>query len=105
MYVLFSEAKNNGDKATPETQGQTTSTSKVTNASSLSNNPFLPMHVRQRLQQDASNKHSNQDTSVNASYTKQLVDQLVAHHLPTIEQELRRKLLDVVKQHNDIVKK
>jgi len=61
------------------------------------------------LQRDANNdnNHPNEQglTSVNTSYTKQLVDQLVAHHLPKIEQELRRKLLEVAKHHNDIIKK
>lgn len=87
----------------------TTTETKTPNATSLSNNPFLPAHVRQRLQRDANNEQSNEVNNshvrVDTSYTQQLVDQLVAHHLPKIEQELRRKLLDVVKQHNDIVKK
>lgn len=87
----------------------TTTETKTPNATSLSNNPFLPAHVRQRLQRDANNEQSNEVNNshvrVDTSYTQQLVDQLVAHHLPKIEQELRRKLLDVVKQHNDIIKK
>ena len=87
----------------------TTTKTKTPNATSLSNNPFLPAHVRQRLQRDANNEQNNEINNshvrVDTSYTQQLVDQLVAHHLPKIEQELRRKLLDVVKQHNDIIKK
>jgi hypothetical protein len=87
----------------------TTTETKTPNATSLSNNPFLPAHVRQRLQRDANNEQNNEINNshvrVDTSYTQQLVDQLVAHHLPKIEQELRRKLLDVAKQHNDIIKK
>jgi hypothetical protein len=89
-----------------------TSTAKTANTSSLSNNPFLPAHVRLRLQRDANNQqqHNSDDDKksiaiVDASYTQRLVDQLVAHHLPKIEQELRRKLVQVVHSHNDIIKK
>lgn len=123
---LFLDAKMTEAKATSKIQSHTASTnteptnttstnttstnkeaeSKPTDANSLSNNPFLPAHVRQRLQRDANNHPDEQAlTSVNTSYTKQLVDQLVAHHLPKIEQELRRKLLEVAKHHNDIIKK
>jgi hypothetical protein len=95
--------------AVPEKESGTTGIAKSTNTSSLSNNPFLPAHVRQRLQRDANNEQSSDDekrvVTVNASYTQHLVDQLVAHHLPKIEQELRRKLLEVVKNHNDTIKK
>jgi hypothetical protein len=94
--------------AVHEKDSNTASTAKSTNTSSLSNNPFLPAHVRQRLQRDANNEQDNDDkplATVNSSYTQQLVDQLVAHHLPKIEQELRHKLLEVVKNHNDTIKK
>ena len=94
--------------AVPEEDSEATSITKSTNTSSLSNNPFLPAHVRQRLQRDANNEQDNDDkplATVNSSYTQQLVDQLVAHHLPKIEQELRRKLLEVVQNHNDTIKK
>lgn len=82
---------------------------------SLSQNPFLPPHVRQRFEkasqetrtetQNSTTKSSAQGAVVNASYTERLVDQLVAHHLPKIEAELRKKLLAVVKLHNERLKK
>lgn len=73
-------------------------------SSSLAHNPFLPEHVRQRLQ-NASTADEQLTTpsplpTVDASYTQQLIDQLVAHHLPKIEAELRQKLATVVAQHN-----
>jgi hypothetical protein len=83
---------------------------------SLSKNPFLPPHVRQRFEKsleeskpepskDELLKHAAKKAEVNASYTERLVDQLVAHHLPKIEAELRSKLLAIVKQHNERLKK
>jgi hypothetical protein len=93
---------------TAETNSNSTVAVKTANTTSLSTNPFLPAHVRQRLQQDANNEQRNDNekpkATVNASYTQRLVDQLVAHHLPKIEQELRRKLVEVVNNHNSILK-
>jgi hypothetical protein len=93
-------------------------------ASSLSENPFLPAHVRQRLKNQSvaytaaeNNIQSVMDSHIdkhadeqelptkNASYTQQLIDQLVAHHLPKIEAELRQKLIVVVKNYNDQLQK
>ncbi|MGS2717092.1 hypothetical protein ACVBE9_02890 [Eionea flava] len=76
----------------------------------LADNPFLPAHVRQRLQAASSNNEQAATepqplATVDASYSQQLVDQLVAHHLPKIEAELRQKLLDVIQQHNQHVEK
>jgi hypothetical protein len=85
-------------------------------ASSLAENPFLPAHLRQRLNNQHAAESSDQDDilnnmdepadeqrlpTANASYTQRLIDQLVSHHLPKIEAELRRKLVEVVKNHND----
>jgi hypothetical protein len=44
---------------TPNSNNNTTSTNRASSANSLSNNPFLPAHVRQRLQRDANNEQSN----------------------------------------------
>lgn len=72
----------------------------------LADNPFLPAHVRQRLQGDEqATTESPPLTTVDASYSQQLVDQLVAHHLPKIEAELRQKLMDVIQQHNQHIEK
>jgi hypothetical protein len=102
-------AGNNASTASDAVNNSAPIETKTLNATSLSNNPFLPAHVRQRLQRDANNEQSNENDErharVDSSYTQQLVNQLVAHHLPKIEQELRRKLLDVVKHHNDTIKK
>lgn len=88
-------------------QQQTTNNLK---AVSLAQNPFLPKHVRERLQNNLYNESGNTNSTptpnkVNGSYTQRLVDELVAHHLPRIEAELRLKLFDVVKNHNDLIKK
>jgi hypothetical protein len=85
---------------------------------SLSNNPFLPPHVRERFKEaEVQAEHKKQlidepktqtispEAIINASYTERLIDQLVAHHLPKIEAELRLKLLAVVKMHNEKLKK
>lgn len=83
---------------------------------SLSKNPFLPPHVRERFKEtDLTPKVTEEkpttkektppDIIINASYTERLIDQLVAHHLPKIEAELRTKLLAVVKLHNERLKK
>lgn len=76
--------------------------------SSLSKNPFLPPHVRQRFEQATTDEavpeqeiKSPDENIINASYTERLIDQLVAHHMPKIEEELRTKLRSVVKMHND----
>jgi hypothetical protein len=82
---------------------------------SLSQNPFLPAHVRQRfgsatkeaapISEDIKPPPNTNEASINNSYTERLVDQLVAHHLPKIEAELRERLLAVVKLHNERLKK
>lgn len=77
---------------------------------SLSKNPFLPPHVRQRFEgesetSEATSNTLKEPTPIDASYTERLVDQLVAHHLPKIEAELRKKLLAVIKLHNERIKK
>jgi hypothetical protein len=82
---------------------------------SLSQNPFLPAHVRQRFgaatkavaptNEDTKPPSNANEATVNTSYTERLVDQLVAHHLPKIEAELRERLLAVVKLHNERLKK
>ena len=89
-------------------------------ASSLPENPFLPAHLRQRLNNQHAAESSAQNdilnnmnesadeqrlSTANASYTQRLIDQLVSHHLPKIEAELRRKLVAVVKNHNDQLQK
>jgi len=69
-----------------------------------SENPFLPKHMKERLEKEkslyqqeidaaspiASVKTAN--TSLNEEQYKHIVDELVAQYLPQIEQDLRRKL-------------
>jgi hypothetical protein len=99
-------------------------------AASLTENPFLPAHIRQRFKDQHAISRTTESTidhftasaaedptesltekslpehddkppfPATASYTQQLIDQLIAHHLPQIEAELRRKLGEVVKSHH-----
>lgn len=76
---------------------------------SLQNNPFLPPHIRERLGQDMTEvpveKAQPASPLLSPSYTEQLIEQLVAQHLPKIEAELRQRLAAVVKLHNERTKK
>lgn len=71
-------------------------------AQALGDNPFLPKHVRKRLENPSQNPATisanaiQQIANNNAGYTERLVDQLVAKHLPKLEAELRQKLLEAV---------
>lgn len=125
---MNSSTKNNSVLPGQQSLFNETSTSNKTKnqtqntASSLSKNPFLPPHVRQRFEQaptetatpvpkptpnpagEATSEQEIKKTDenvINASYTERLVDQLVAHHMPKIEEELRAKLRSVVKLHNE----
>lgn len=84
--------------SSPSSPSQTPNTNKP--AKALGDNPFLPKHVRQRLGKQSGtplgNMTAQQIAGNNPSYTERLVDQLVAKHLPRIEAELRKKLLDAV---------
>ncbi len=100
---------------------QTSSARSPTSKASLAENPFLPPHVRKRFQENTSFENNDlmvnqstkaslisskdQSSMINSSYTERLVDQLIAHHLPKIEAQLRQKLLEVVKTHNEKLKK
>ena len=109
---LFNEAAN---KAKTEKALDTDPISAQDKQTSLSKNPFLPPHVRERFKKadtepekpnsEAVIPKDSPEAIINASYTERLIDQLVAHHLPKIEAELRLKLLAVVKMHNERLKK
>jgi hypothetical protein len=105
---------------------------KAGSKASLAQNPFLPPHVRERferaLEDDTPNNNSATDLStvipatkppmptltptetptetvINNDYAERLVDQLVAHHLPKIETELRKRLSTITQQYTDTKKK
>ncbi|ODS23932.1 hypothetical protein AB835_06325 [Candidatus Endobugula sertula] len=78
-------------------------TEKNVSGKTLSNNPFLPDHVRKRLDQksatltSAESPESPKSHSQHPHDTEQLIEQLVAQYLPKIEAELRARLLAAVK--------
>lgn len=110
QQALFDEEQSPAKK--PTTQNSTP-TRKPAPRKNLSNNPFLPEHVRRRLDQTSAALTSTTQASTtqtsrepikpttihshNASYTEQLVDQLVEQYLPKIEADLRARLLAAVK--------
>jgi hypothetical protein len=104
---------------------------KAGSKASLAQNPFLPPHVRERferaIEDDNPNNNSATDLStttpatkpipavmptaipteavIDNDYAERLVDQLVAHHLPQIETELRKRLSTIAQQQSDNIKK
>lgn len=81
----------------------------------VSENPFLPKHIREKLDREKSRYQQNQDLQKNYQQNKApvshrstdahtstadeaLIDELVAMYLPKIEEDLRQKLRDKLKR-------
>ena len=90
-------------KANTEHQAKTRTN---TEQHQFDDNPFLPKHIRQRLN-GASALMDDQisalpDAISNANvYTEQLVEQLIARYMPKIESELRRQLFKAMTHQTD----
>ncbi|MFT5421315.1 MAG: hypothetical protein ACI9D5_002070 [Candidatus Endobugula sp.] len=119
---LFKASSDNNTNRVPAKAGS---------KASLAQNPFLPPHVRERferaIEDDNPSNNSATDfstattkptvrpiqtptgiptgTAIDNDYAERLVDQLVAHHLPQIETELRKRLSTIAQQHMDNIKK
>lgn len=109
LFKEVDSSKTNNDKPAPPAQEvpeKKLASAQSDKNASLSQNPFLPPHVRQRFENKLKEAEDNSTEPVTKqSYTERVVDEIIAHHMPKIEEDLRKRLTAVVKLHNERLKK